>query len=87
MEEEINCHLCKGKAQLKFEELKLDEGRILIRESPYYECKCCGEEFATSEQMAELSGQINTKFCFEISEKSLAKDWLSKKEKEAWKDL
>ncbi len=65
MEKEIKCHLCGGIAELKFEELKLDEGRITIRDSPYSKCKKCREEFATSEQMQELSKQINTKFSFE----------------------
>ncbi len=65
MEKEIDCHLCKGKAELKFEEIKLDNGKIIIRGSPYYKCGKCKEEFATSEQMQELSEQINTKFVFE----------------------
>jgi len=65
MENEIKCHLCKGKAELKSEELVLDEGRIIIKDSPYYKCIKCGEEFASSEQMQELSNQINTKFYFE----------------------
>ncbi len=65
MEKEIKCHLCRGKAKLKFEELKLDNGRIVIKDSPYYKCNKCGEEFATSEQMQELSEQINTKFVFQ----------------------
>ncbi|MBU0635558.1 AbrB/MazE/SpoVT family DNA-binding domain-containing protein [Candidatus Micrarchaeota archaeon] len=64
MEKEIKCHLCNGKAKLKFEELKLDNGRITIKESPYYKCSKCKEEFATSGQMQELSNQINTKFVF-----------------------
>ncbi|MEW6294826.1 MAG: hypothetical protein AB1467_00840 [Candidatus Diapherotrites archaeon] len=65
MSEEIECHLCKGKAKLQFEELSLDKGRIIIKESPYYKCSNCKEEFATSQQMAGLSEQINTKFTFQ----------------------
>ncbi|MCX6802484.1 MAG: AbrB/MazE/SpoVT family DNA-binding domain-containing protein [Candidatus Diapherotrites archaeon] len=64
MEEEIRCHLCNGKAELQSEELQLDNGRITIKDSSYYKCTKCGEKFATSEQMQELSGQINTKFVF-----------------------
>ena len=64
MEKEIKCHLCGGKAVLKFESLELDNGRITIRESPYYSCQKCKEEFSTSEQMHELSNQINKKFVF-----------------------
>jgi len=65
MEKEIECHLCGEKAKLYFEDLKLDNGKIVIKGSPYYKCEKCGEEFATSEQMQELSEQINTKFVFE----------------------
>lgn len=65
MEEEIDCHLCQGRAQLKYEELSLDDGRITIKDSPYYRCVKCKEEFATSEQMHALSDQINTKFVFQ----------------------
>ncbi len=65
MEKEIKCHLCEGKAVLKYEELKLDKGRIIIKNSPYYKCVECKEEFATSEQMHELSNKINTKFVFQ----------------------
>ncbi len=61
---EIECHLCGGKAILKSEDLKLAEGKIVIKGSPYYQCTKCKEEFATSEQMLELSEQINTKFIF-----------------------
>ena len=64
MEKEINCHLCGGKAVLKFENLKLDKGKIILKDSPFYKCLKCKEEFATSEQMHELSEQINTKFVF-----------------------
>jgi len=65
MEKEINCHLCKGKAELKFEELLLDNGKIIIKDSPYYKCKKCKEEFSTSEQMHLLSKQINQNFVFQ----------------------
>ncbi len=65
MEKEIKCHLCNGVAVLKFEDLKLDNGRIIIKDSPYYECSKCGEKFSTSEQMHGLSNRINSKFVFQ----------------------
>ncbi|MCR4336064.1 MAG: YgiT-type zinc finger protein [archaeon] len=64
MGKELTCHLCSGKAVLKFEEFELDNGKIIIKESPYYKCSECKEEFVTSEQMAELSNQINNNFVF-----------------------
>lgn len=64
MEKQIKCHLCSGNAAIKFEDLELDEGRIIIKDSPYYQCEKCKEKFATSEQMHTLSEQINTKFAF-----------------------
>jgi len=65
MEKEISCHLCGGKAELMFEELLLDNGRIILRDSPYYRCKKCKEEFSTSEQMQLLSNKINSNFVFQ----------------------
>ena len=64
MEKEIKCALCKGTATLKFEELELDNVKVILKDSPYYKCRRCGEEFATAEQMQALSEQINTKFKF-----------------------
>ncbi|MDP2666819.1 MAG: YgiT-type zinc finger protein [Candidatus Diapherotrites archaeon] len=61
---EIACHLCGGKALLRFEELELGGGKVVIRESPYYSCQKCKEEFSTSEQMHELSQSINQAFFF-----------------------
>lgn len=61
---EITCHLCGGKAALKFEELELADGKVVIRESPYYSCQKCKEEFSTSEQMQKLSDTINPIFSF-----------------------
>ncbi|MDO8633826.1 MAG: hypothetical protein Q7K34_00875 [archaeon] len=61
MEKEIKCRLCQGRAELQFEEVKLSDGRITIRDPPYYKCLKCRREFTTSEQMTELSGQISSK--------------------------
>ena len=64
MKKTIDCHFCSGKTELKFEELSLNNGRIIVKDSPYYKCKKCGEEFSTSEQMQELSNELNSKFSF-----------------------
>jgi hypothetical protein len=64
MEEKIKCHLCGGEAELKYENLELDDGKITIKDSPYYHCSKCKEDFSTSEQMFELDKQIHTKFAF-----------------------
>ena len=62
--DEIKCHLCGGQTQLRFEELKVADGKVTVRESPYYSCGKCGEEFSTQGQMQELSGIINERFSF-----------------------
>src|SRR3989344_1474872 len=64
---EVKCHLCGGKAVLQFEELKLDEGKITIKDSPYYRCQKCKEEFSTAEQMKELDEQLQFRFRFQRS--------------------
>ena len=58
MEKEITCHLCGGKTTLKFREIRLLNGKITIKNAPYYDCQKCHEQFATSEQMRQLSDQI-----------------------------
>ena len=63
-EKEIECHLCGGKALLQFEELVLSEGRVVIRQSPFYACQKCKEKFSTSGQMHELSHLLNQTFFF-----------------------
>ena len=62
-ENKINCHLCKGKAILKNRNISLDDGKILIKDSPYYECLKCGEQFVTNEQMSGFSNKIKCVFC------------------------
>lgn len=56
---EIICHLCGGKALLRFEELPLMDGKAIICESPYYSCQKCKEEFSTSKHMQELVHLLN----------------------------
>ncbi|MCX6804309.1 MAG: AbrB/MazE/SpoVT family DNA-binding domain-containing protein [Candidatus Diapherotrites archaeon] len=60
MEKQVNCHLCGAKAELKFEDVSLVNGRVLIKDSPYFHCIKCGKDFSTSEQMKELSGLISS---------------------------
>ena len=60
----VTCHLCGGKTKLRFEALELLGGKISVRESPYYKCLQCKEEFTSSEQMQELSELLNQKFSF-----------------------
>ena len=57
--EEDECPVCRSSSKLKHEDLKLLDGKMIIKDSPYYKCTKCGEEFATSEQMQELSDQIS----------------------------
>jgi hypothetical protein len=44
---------------LKKRDIKLLGGKMVIKDSPYYECTKCGKTYATSEQMQELSDIIN----------------------------
>ena len=57
--EENECPICRSSSRLMHEDLKLLGGKVVIKNSPYYKCKKCGEEFATSEQMQELSDKIS----------------------------
>ncbi|MFH0905944.1 MAG: AbrB/MazE/SpoVT family DNA-binding domain-containing protein [archaeon] len=64
MEKETVCLECNGIAELKYEEISLDNGRIIIKDAPYYKCKSCGDEFVTSEQMYDLDKRIHKNFSF-----------------------
>lgn len=61
MEKKVTCHSCGGKTELKFEDVSLLNGKMLIKDTPYYHCLKCGKEFATSEQMQEISDIIKVK--------------------------
>ena len=60
MENKIDCYYCKGKAILKQRDLKLFEGKIVLKQQPYYQCLKCRRDFATSEQMLETEKELNT---------------------------
>ncbi|HLC36172.1 MAG TPA: hypothetical protein VJK05_01020 [archaeon] len=59
-EKEIKCVFCEGKALLKFEDLKLLEGKSILKDSPYFKCINCRKEFVSSNQMKETEKQLIT---------------------------
>jgi YgiT-type zinc finger domain-containing protein len=59
--EQDKCHICGSKSELRKRDIKLLSGKMVIKDSPYYKCVKCGKEYATSEQMQELSDIINIK--------------------------
>jgi len=58
--ESIKCIFCDGTPELHCEEIELLDGKVVLKEQPYYKCKKCGKEFVTSEQMKETESQLNT---------------------------
>lgn len=64
MENEIKCHFCGGVAVIKYEDIVIDDGKIIIKNEPYYECKKCKEQFCTSEQMFALDKRLHENFTF-----------------------
>ncbi|MFH1544822.1 MAG: AbrB/MazE/SpoVT family DNA-binding domain-containing protein [archaeon] len=56
---EMKCVFCEGKAELKHETIELSDGKIALREQPYYKCMKCKKEFVSSEQMEETEKRIN----------------------------
>ena len=57
--EKIKCIFCGGKAEIKCEAIELLEGKVILKEQPYYKCEKCKKEFVTSKQMRETEKQIN----------------------------
>lgn len=64
MEEKIACVFCKGEANVAFEELNLLNGKITLRNQPYYRCNKCKKEFVTPEQMLQAEKELKTHFAF-----------------------
>ncbi len=57
---EVRCVFCGGNAELKYEEIKLLDGKVILKEQPFYKCRKCKKEFITSQQMRETEAQLNT---------------------------
>lgn len=58
-DESMRCVFCDGKTELKHESLNLFDGKLVLKQQPYYKCKKCGEEFVTSQQMRETEKELN----------------------------
>ena len=59
MEKEMKCVFCNGKTELKHETIKLLDGKVILKQQPYFKCKKCKKEFVTSKQMRETEKQLN----------------------------
>ncbi len=57
--EKIKCMFCEGTSELHHEEIELLDGKVVLKEQPYYKCKKCKKEFITSKQMKETENQLN----------------------------
>jgi DNA-directed RNA polymerase subunit RPC12/RpoP len=55
----IECKVCGGSAEIKYENISLFDGKITLRDEPYYKCSKCKREFVTSEQMKESENRLN----------------------------
>jgi hypothetical protein len=58
--EEVKCVFCEGDAKLDYEEISLLNGKVILKEQPFYKCKECKREFVTGQQMRDTEAQINT---------------------------
>lgn len=67
MENKIKCHFCGGVAIIKYEDITIDDGKITIKNEPYYSCQKCKQEFCTSEQMFALDKRLHEQFTFKRS--------------------
>ena len=78
-----NCVFCNSKTKVKFKNLNLFKGKVILKQQPYFKCTKCKKEFVSSEQMQETEKN----YCYLMSESALAKEWLSKEDEKAWKNL
>ncbi len=66
MNKQIVCHLCNSKVILKSETMKLNSNNVIIKDSYYYRCLKCKNEFSTSEQMKELELDIKNLYKYNL---------------------
>ena len=57
--ERVKCVFCDGTSELHYEEIKLLDGKVVLKEQPYYKCKKCKKEFVTGKHMKETESQLN----------------------------
>jgi hypothetical protein len=50
--------ICGGIGVLIFEDVKLFEGKLILKDQPYYKCNNCGEEFSTSKQVSRGADEV-----------------------------
>jgi len=58
---EIKCHICGGITKLKYESMKLLDGKFILEKQQYYKCVKCKEEFVTAYQMRDTENELNSK--------------------------
>ncbi len=44
---------CGSTAALRFEDIRLFEGKLILKGQPFYRCPKCGEDFSTSRQVSK----------------------------------
>lgn len=64
MSKEVKCVFCEGRAVLRFEELKLLGGKVVLNKAPYFHCNACKREFVNKEQMLATEKELKQKFGF-----------------------
>ena len=60
MEQKIKCVFCGGKTELHFENVELLDGKMTLKNEPYYKCTSCKKEYVSSEQMRETEQKLNS---------------------------
>jgi len=49
---------CGGSAALQFEDIGLFEGKLILKDQPFYHCPKCGENFSTSKQVSKGADEV-----------------------------
>lgn len=60
----IKCPACEGDAKLSKTSLELFGGTVSIKDNPIYECKNCGEKFATGQMADKTLEEAKKQFAF-----------------------
>jgi YgiT-type zinc finger domain-containing protein len=49
---------CGGTAVLRFEDIALFGGKLVLKDQPYYHCPQCGEDFSTGRQVSMGADEV-----------------------------
>ncbi len=54
----MSCIFCNGKIDICYKDLSLLNGKVTLKNEPYYKCQNCKREYVSSEQMKDTEKKL-----------------------------